>query len=158
MINFAELLVKDGIVRRANSIASKQQPRCERPKDIAFDELSFAVIDAAIEVQHVLGSGLLRSTYEAALEHELIVRGIKVERKLPVKLVYRGKEMLSAKEIPMVVDGRLMVSCVCAKAVEPIALARQRSLLKAGHLDTGLCFNFHAQSMATEIKRISRMK
>ncbi len=155
MVNFAEMMVRDGIVRRALSGALNPSPRSDRPKDVALDPLSFEVIDAAIEVQHLLGSGLLRSAYEAALEHELKLRGLKVERRLPANLVYREQLIPSAKEIPMVVDGRLMVGCVCVKSVEPILLARQRSLLKAAHVETGLCCNFHAESMAAEVRRIS---
>jgi len=155
LVNFAEMMLRDGIMHRANSGVAIRNQRRDRPSDTSLDPLSFEVIDAAIEAQHVLGSGLLRSAYEAALEHELKLRGIKVERRLPANLIYREQLIASTKEIPISVDGRLMVSCVCVKAVEPIILARQRSLLKAAPVDTGLCLNFHAESMATEIKRIS---
>lgn len=156
LINFAAMMLRDGVVRRANSGVFARNPRRDPPREAALDPLSFEVIDAAIEAQHVLGSGLLRSAYEAALEHELRLRGIKVERRLPTNLIYREQLIPSTKEVPMLVDGHLMISCVCVKAVEPIMLARQRSLLKAAHVETGLCLNFHAESMATEIKRISR--
>ena len=155
LVNFAEMKVRDGIMRRANSGVYTQNPRREQPNDMALDSLSFAVIGAAIEVQHVLGCGLLRSAYEAGLEHELMLRGIKVERRLPAKLVYRERIIPSSKDIPMVVDGRLMISCMCVTVMEPILIARQRSLLKAAMIETGLCLNFHAESMATEIRRIS---
>ena len=161
LINFSEMLLRDGIKRRANSQAPSPRHRTTVATDTvatdtAFDPLSHAVIDAALEVQHVLGSDLLRSAYEAALAYELRLRGMKVAQRLPVNLVYREQLIPSEKEIPMVVDGQLMIACVCAKVVEPIHLARQRSLLKAAKVDTGLCFNFHAESMAAEIKRISR--
>ena len=39
--------------------------------------------------------------------------------------------------------------------MEPVVLARQRSLLKAANVEAGLCLNFHSPTMATEIKRIS---
>ncbi len=155
LINFSEMLLRDGIMRRANSQAPSPKHRTKTATDTTFDPLSHEVIDAALEVQHVLGSGLLRSAYEAALAYELRLRGMKVAQRLPVNLVYREQFIPSEKEIPMVVDGQLMIACVCAKEVEPIHLARQRSLLKAAKVDTGLCFNFHAESMAAEIKRIS---
>ncbi|MFM9963432.1 MAG: GxxExxY protein [Planctomycetaceae bacterium] len=155
LINFSEMLLRDGIMRRANSHAPSPRHRIKVAIDTTFDPLSHEVIDAALEVQHVLGSGLLRSAYEAALAYELRLRGMKVAQRLPVNLVDREQLIPSEKEIPMVVAGQLMIACVCAKVVEPIHLARQRSLLKAAKVDTGLCFNFHAESMATEIKRIS---
>ena len=106
-------MVRDGIMRRANSGVYTLNPRREQPKDMALDSLSFAVIGAAIEVQHVLGCGFLRSAYEVALEDELRLLGIKVERRLPAKLIYRERIIPCSKEIPMVVDGRLRSSNLC---------------------------------------------
>jgi hypothetical protein len=40
--------------------------------------------------------------------------------------------------------------------LEPLHLAKARSLLKASPADTGLCINFHASSLANQIKRISQ--
>lgn len=43
-------------------------------------ELSDKILGAAIEVHRELGPGLLESTYEACLAHELNLQGIKVVR------------------------------------------------------------------------------
>jgi GxxExxY protein len=155
LMNFGSLVLRDGIVRRANSSASESKLYAPGAEFQAMDDLSREVMDAAFEVQHVLGTGLLRSAYEAALAHELKLRGLKVEQRLPVNLLYREQLIPSAKELPMVVEGRLMASCVCAKMIEPIHLARQRSLLKAARIEEGICLNFHAESMAAEVKRFS---
>ena len=48
--------------------------------------LSGKVIGAAIEVHRLLGPGLLKSAYELALEHDLLLRGLRVERQKPVFL------------------------------------------------------------------------
>ncbi len=156
LLNFGSLILKDGIVRRANS--SQRRVREFEPvlPDGKFDALSREVIHAALEVQAVLGVGLLRSAYEACLAHELSLRGLKVEQGLPANLLYRQRIIPSTKEIPMVVSEDLMVSCFCTRKLEPLHLATQRSLLKAARLDTGLCLNFHSPSMATEIRRINK--
>ncbi len=44
------------------------------------DELTQAIIGAAIEVHRHLGPGLLESTYEACLAYELADRGLAFER------------------------------------------------------------------------------
>jgi GxxExxY protein len=55
------------------------------------DEISHQVIGALIEVRQTLGGpGLLESIYEAALCHELILRGLRVHRQRPVQVVYKG--------------------------------------------------------------------
>lgn len=118
--------------------------------------MSHEVIAAAIEVQHLLGTGLLRSAYEAALAHELKLRDLKVEQRLPGNLLYRQQLIPSSKEIPLVVEERLMVASLCAGRIEPLHLARQRSLLRAAQVESGLCLNFHAKSMGTEVKCFSK--
>ena len=157
LFNFGQLVLRDGIRRRANSYTRvPHQPILRPPGADGLDSVSSEVIAAALEVRRVLGSGLLRSAYETALAHELVLRGIKCDRKQPVKLTYRDEQIPSLKEIPLVVEGRLMVTCVCAKSIEPVHLACQRSLLKASGIEDGLCFNFNAESLETEIRRISR--
>jgi GxxExxY protein len=157
LLNFGQLVLRDGIRRRANSQTRvPPQPIPKTPGADKFDSLAAEVIAAGLEVSRVLGSGLLRSAYEAALAHELSLRGIKCERKQPINLVYRNQRILSLKELPLVAEGHLMVSCVSSKSIELVTLACQRSLLKASGIEHGLCFNFHSESLETEIRRISR--
>jgi GxxExxY protein len=156
LMNFGSLVLRDGIVRRANSLSQALEPCVFNYDGPVLDELSHEVIAAAIEVQHLLGTGLLRSAYEAALAHELKLRGLKMEQRLPANLLYRQQLILSSKEIPLIVEGRLMVATYCASRIEPIHLARQRSLLHAAQVETGLCLNFHSSSMGTEVKCFSK--
>jgi GxxExxY protein len=157
IMNFGSLLLRDGILRRANSSPPMSKLYAPREEFQAMDDLSRVVMDAAFEVQHLLGTGLLRSAYVAALEHELKLRGLKVELRLPVNLLYREQLIPSAKELPMIVEGKLMVACVCVRGIEPIHLARQKSLLRASGAEVGLCLNFHADSMAAEVRRFSNL-
>lgn len=57
LINFAKKAVREGILRRSNSAIATKQSRSKRLQYVAFDSMSFEVIDAALEAQHVLGSG-----------------------------------------------------------------------------------------------------
>ena len=55
------------------------------------NEISKVILDAAIAVHNELGgSGLLESYYENALNHELQLRGLKVETQKLVPIVYKG--------------------------------------------------------------------
>lgn len=124
LMNFGSLVLRDGLVRRANS-SPKSKVYAPREEFQAMDELSREVMDAAFEVQHVLWSGLLRSAYEAALAHEVKLRGLKVEQRLPVNVLHREQLIPSAKRLPRIIEGRLMASCVCTKTIEPLLLARK---------------------------------
>lgn len=154
LMNFNVLMLRDGIVRRANTIHSSSGPLTSMPPPHSFDALSEEVLAAAREVQHILGTGLLRSAYETCLSHELTMRGIKVERGLPANLLYREQIIPSKKQIPLLVDGRLMISCHCVTELSQLQLARDRSLLKAAGAETGLSINFHSESLTTEVRRI----
>jgi len=57
------------------------------------NELTHAIIGAAIEVHRQLGPGLLESAYEACLESELALRKLRVDRQLPVPVVYKDLKL-----------------------------------------------------------------
>jgi GxxExxY protein len=154
LMNFNVLMLRDGIVRRANTIHKPSQPLKSPPPAHGFDALSETVLAAAREVKHVLGTGLLRSSYETCLAHELTLLGIKVARGLSANLLYREQIISSKKQVPLLVDDRLMIACHCVNELNQLQLARDRSLLKAAGAETGLSINFHSDSLATEIRRI----
>ncbi len=52
------------------------------------NELSNAILGAAIEVHRHLGPGLLESVYEECLAHELRQRQITFERQKPIPVIY----------------------------------------------------------------------
>jgi GxxExxY protein len=154
LLNFNTLVLKDGIVRLANTTSPAMRKFVGQAPPAAFDELSREILGAALEVQHELGHGLLRSAYEACLIQELKLRGIQSKARIPVNLSYRDQLVASRKEIPMVVANEIVVSCHCAREITPLQLARDRSLLKASGFETGLVLNFHSESLVTEIRRI----
>ena len=51
---------------------------------MSLNDLTHAIIGAAIRVHRVLGPGLLESAYEACMEYELRKLGFHVERQKPV--------------------------------------------------------------------------
>lgn len=86
LINFNVLMLRQGIVRRANTnprppVAPPATPSAvSKDDESGFDNLSREVIAAAIEVHRHLGGGLLRSAYETCLCHELQLRGLRFVR------------------------------------------------------------------------------
>ena len=55
------------------------------------NELSHQIIGASIEVHRTFGGpGLLESIYEAALCHELTLRGLRIQRQRPAQVLYKG--------------------------------------------------------------------
>ena len=54
------------------------------------NEIGTICIDAAIGVHRELGPGLMETVYETVLAHELVQRGLRVERQVPITISYKG--------------------------------------------------------------------
>src|SRR5882672_193511 len=73
------------------------------------NEISKIIVDAAIEVHRELGGpGLIEDLYEEALAEELRLRGLAVERQLPVRIVYKGRVLRKPLRLDMKV-GRIVL-------------------------------------------------
>jgi GxxExxY protein len=76
---------------------------------LRHEELTFAVIGAAIDVHRELGPGLLESVYEACLAYELATRGLHVERQRPVAITYKDVALDIGYRLDLVVERTLIV-------------------------------------------------
>ena len=121
---------------------------------MTLNELSGIVVDAAFEVRRIVGIGLLESAYEAALARELALRGIEVERQVPVFMQYKGANIGEAYRIDMLIDGRLIVECKAVEANKPVFAAQCLTYLKAKGLSLGLVINFGSPLLKNGIARV----
>lgn len=70
-----------------------------------LDELSNKVIGCALEVHRTLGPGLLESTYEQCLAHELKLCGLKFELQKHLPVDYKGLRLDCGYRIDVLVEG-----------------------------------------------------
>ncbi len=117
-------------------------------------ELSGEVIGAAIEVHRLLGPGLLESAYELALERELVLRGMSVERQKAVPLEYKGVALGDGFRIDMLVNDLLLVEVKAADHLLPIHESQLLTYLRLTTKRFGLLINFNKRVLKTGIKRI----
>ncbi|HEV1993029.1 MAG TPA: GxxExxY protein [Candidatus Acidoferrum sp.] len=117
------------------------------------NELTGAIIGAAIEVHRHLGPGLLESAYEECLFHELLSQEIRVERQKPVPVVYKGKKLECGYRMDLLVDGRVVVEL---KSVETLASIHEAIILtymKLGECRLGLLINFNVEMLKDGVRR-----
>ena len=74
-----------------------------------FDELSGRVIGCAIDVHRCLGPGLLESTYEQCLAHELSLARLQFALQRPLPVHYKGKKLDCGYRVDLIVADRLIV-------------------------------------------------
>ena len=110
-----------------------------------MDEKSLTgeVIGAAIEVHRTLGPGLLESAYELALERELLLRGLTVERQKAVFLEYKGVVLGDAFRIDLLVNDGLLVEIKAAEQTLPLHEAQLLTYLRLTGKQLGPLINFY---------------
>ncbi len=118
------------------------------------DELTKAIIGAAIKIHGKLGPGLLESTYEACLAYELGKFGLRVERQEAVPLVYETVKMDCGFRADLVVEDRVVIELKCKEALHPVDLAQLLSHLRLLDIQVGLLINFHVVFLREGIKRM----
>jgi GxxExxY protein len=57
------------------------------------NDISGAVVDAAMKIHSALGPGLLESAYAVCLKHELVKRGLKVAAEVPLPVIDDGVKL-----------------------------------------------------------------
>ena len=88
---------------------------------MSLNDLSYAIIGAAMEVHRIPGPGYLEAVYQTALAHELRLRGVPFEEQVHLPVTYKG---ISAGEYvaDIVVDGKLILEL---KAVSMLNASHQ---------------------------------
>jgi GxxExxY protein len=99
-----------------------------------LNALTEQIIAAAIAVHRTLGPGLLESAYEACLFHELVARGLKVERQKPLPLVYEGVKLDCAYRMDLVVEDSVIVEVKSVAKLDRVHAAQMLSYLKISKL------------------------
>ena len=74
-----------------------------------FDRLSNRVIGCALEVHQHLGPGLLESTYEQCLAHELNMQGIPFKTQCALPVEYKGCKLDCGYRIDLFVDDSIVI-------------------------------------------------
>jgi len=118
------------------------------------NELTHEIIGAAIEVHKNLGPGLLESTYEECLCHELSQRGIPFERQKPVPVVYKGVKLDCGYRLDLLVGGRVILELKSVEALAPIHDSIMITYLKLSGHRIGLLMNFNVQILKKGVKRV----
>ncbi len=118
------------------------------------NKITESVIGAALAVHRTLGPGLLESTYEACLFHELNEMGLKVERQKALPVRYRGVNLDCGYRIDLLVEESVIVELKAAEKVEPIHEAQLLSYLKLSGVRVVLLINFNVKELRKGIRRL----
>ncbi|NGX84553.1 GxxExxY protein [Aequorivita sp. KMM 9714] len=119
------------------------------------NEISSKIIGACIEVHKQLGPGLLESTYEICLAHELKLLGLKVKQQVALPVVYKDIKLNAGYRIDMIVNNKVIIEIKSVDALASIHTAQLLTYLKLKELKLGLLINFNSVKLIDGLKRIA---
>jgi GxxExxY protein len=121
---------------------------------MTLNELTSAIIGAAIKVHRNLGPGLLESAYRVCLAYELSKLGLHVEQEKPIPVIYEGIKLECGFRADLLIQGQVVVECKAKEKLHPVDKAQVASHLRLLDLQVGLLINFHEMLLKDGIQRI----
>lgn len=118
------------------------------------DALTEKIIGAAIEVHRNLGPGLLESTYEICLCHELSLRGLQFRRQVALPVAYKGINLDAGYRLDVVVEDQVVLELKAVDSIQSVHEAQLMTYLKLSGYQIGLLMNFNVKYLKQGIKRI----
>ena len=118
------------------------------------NEITEAIIKAAIEVHRALGPGLLESAYEECMAYELTLEQIPFDRQNPLPIFYKGQQLDCGYRLDLLVAKSVVVEMKAVEAIQPIHEAQLLTYLKLGGWKVGLLINFNVPLLKQGIKRM----
>jgi GxxExxY protein len=123
-------------------------------KSMSENEIGEMILGCAIKVHTALGPGLLESTYEACLVHELAKAGLKAERQVALPVVYDGVALDAGYRIDILVENLVVIELKVVEKMLPLHGAQVLSYLKLGNKKLGYLLNFNVLQIRQGIKRV----
>lgn len=119
-----------------------------------LNQITEAIIGAAIEVHRALGPGLLESAYEACMAFEVAQRGLRVEEPKPLPVVYREVRLDCGYRLDLLVEEAFIVEIKAVERLMPIHQAQLLSYLKLSGCKVGLLINFNVEILKYGVRRV----
>jgi GxxExxY protein len=117
------------------------------------NEITEAVIGAAIEVHRALGPGLLESAYERCLCRELQLRGVSFQCQVSLPVEYKGEHLDVGYRLDVVVLDQVIPEIKAIERFEKIHDAQLLTYLRLSGKKVGLLLNFNVPVMTDGIRR-----
>ena len=120
---------------------------------MAFELLSNQIIGCAIEVHRILGPGLLESSYEECLTHELANKDLRIERQKPIPIVYKDIKLNCGYRLDLLIENSVIIELKSIDAFLPVHEAQILTYMKFSGQKIGLLINFNVTVLKNGIRR-----
>jgi GxxExxY protein len=120
-----------------------------------LDRVARCVVDAGLKVHRALGPGLLESAYEACLVHELLKRGVAVQRQVSLPVAYDGLELDAGYRLDLLVADEVIVEVKAVESLSRLHEAQILTYLKLSRRRLGFLMNFNTCLFKEGVRRIA---
>ncbi|MDR7372792.1 GxxExxY protein [Flavobacterium aquidurense] len=118
------------------------------------NEISSIVVDVCYRIHVKLGPGLLESVYEAILYHELVKRGLNIERQKPLPVIWDGIALDIGFRADLIVENKVILEIKSVEQIIEIHGKQVLTYLKITKMKLGLLINFNVPIIKLGIKRV----
>ena len=119
-----------------------------------LDDITGAIVDAAVRIHRTLGPGLLESLYEQVLACELARRGLRADRQCVISFSYDGIDVVDAFRADLLVEGCVIIEVKSQERLATVHTKQVLTYLRLMNLRVGLLLNFGAETMKEGVKRV----
>ena len=109
---------------------------------LLYNNESYAINGAAMEVYNQLGHGFLEAVYQEALEKEFLLRGIPYDREKELTISYKGEILKQKYKADFVCYGNVIVELKAVAKLDNTHCSQVFNYLHATGFRLGLLLNF----------------
>jgi GxxExxY protein len=118
------------------------------------NEIAKIIVDTAFHIHKKLGPGLLETVYEVVLAHGLQKRGLKVERQVPIAIVFDGIRFNEGFRADLIVEDKVIIELKSVESIVPVHKKQLLTYLRLSDKRLGLLINFGSELIKDGISRV----
>ena len=121
---------------------------------MTHNEIAEKILDAAMYIHRKLGPGLLESVYLEILHYELRKMGLKVQKELPLPVVWESIKLDIGFRADLLVEDKVIIELKSVERTAPVHKKQVLTYLRVADKRLGLLLNFGEALLRGGIHRI----
>ena len=117
------------------------------------NEIGTKLLEAAIHIHRELGPGLLEAVYEVILARELSDRGLRVQRQVPVPIVFKGIRFDEGFRADLIIENKVLLELKSIERIVPAHKKQVQTYLRLTGLKLGYLLNLGEAVLKSGITR-----
>ncbi len=127
----------------------------DRKINLIYEDLTYRIIGAALEVKKILGLGQKEIVYQNALEQELQRKNLNYEREKEIEIKYKG-EIVGYYKPDFIIENKVLVEIKSVEKIDKEVMKQIWYYLRNTDFILALILNFSKNGL--EIKRVLNLK